>query len=103
MNISVGTPSAPISLIGTPLTTCISLTWSQSSVDIVESYTISYSRMAGCASASSDSITIMGSPTSYLLPSLEEASKYVINIKAKSPAGFFPASNLFVEATLSAG
>ena len=103
MNISVVTPSAPTSLMGTPLTTSISLTWSQSYDDIVDSYTISYSRMAGCASAPSDSRNITGSTTSYSLSSLEEATVYVITIKAKNTAGFSPASNLFVGTTLAAG
>ena len=103
MNITVGTSSAPTRLMGTPLTTSISLTWSQSSDDVVDSYTISYSRMAGCASAPSDSRTITRSTTSYLLPFLEEATEYVITIKAKNTAGFSPPSNSFVGTTLAAG
>ena len=86
-----------------PLTASISLTWSQSSEDIVDSYTISYSRMAGCASAPSDSEIITGSTTSYNLSSLQEAIEYVITIKAKNTAGFSPASNSFVGTTLAAG
>ena len=103
MNITVEIPSAPTSLMGTTLTTSISLTWSQSSDDIVESYTISYSRMAGCASAPSDSRTIMKSTTRYLLPSLEEATEYVITIMAKNTAGFSLASNPFVGMTFASG
>ena len=103
MNISVGTPSAPTSLMGTPLTTSISLTWFQSSDDIVDSYTISYSRMAGCASAQSDSKIITGPTTSHSLSSLEEATVYVITIEAKNTAGFSPVSNSFVGMTLAAG
>ena len=96
-------PSAPTSLMGTLLTTSISPTWSQSSDDIVDSYTISYSRVAGCACAQSDSKIIMGSTTSYSLSSLQEAIEYVITIKAKNTAGFSPASNSFVGTTLAAG
>ena len=103
MNISVGTPSAPTRLMGTPLITSISLTWSQSSVDIVGSYTISYTGMAGCASALSGSLTATGSGTSFILSSLEEATEYVITIMAKSPAGFSPASNSFVGTTIATG
>ena len=89
--------------MGTPLSTSISLTWSQSSDDIVDSYTISYSRMAGCATAPSDSRTIMGSTTSYSLSSLQEATEYVITMRAKNTAGFSPASNSLVETTLAVG
>ena len=103
MNISVGTPSAPTRLMGTPLTTSILLTWSQSSLDVVDSYTISYTGMSGCASASSSSLTPMESPTSYNLSSLEEATEYVITIQAKNTAGFSPANNSLVRTTLAAG
>ena len=103
MNITVVTPSAPTRLMGIPLTTSISLTWSQSSLDVVDSYTISYTGISGCASASSSSLTITGSPTSFILPSLEEATEYVISIKAKNTAGFSPANNSLVRTTLAAG
>ena len=59
--------------------------------------------MAGCACAQSDSEIITGSTTSYSMSSLEEATVYVITIKAKSPAGFSPASNSFVGTTRAAG
>ena len=102
MYITVVVPSAPTSLIGISLTTSILLTWSQSSLDVVDSYTISYTGMSGCASASSSSLTLMESPTSYILSSLEEATEYVITIKAKNIAGF-SASNSLVRTTLTAG
>ena len=59
--------------------------------------------MTGCVSASSGSMTITGSPTSFILPSLDEATEYVITIKAKNTAGLSPASNSFVGTTLAAG
>ena len=89
MNISVGTPSAPTHLMGTTLTTSISLTWSLTS-DIVDSYTISYTGMTGCGKAQSGSRNITGSPTSYILPFLEEATEYVIIIKAKKYCWVLP-------------
>ena len=64
---------------------------------------ISYTGMTGCVSASSSSMTISGSATSFILPSLDEATEYVITIKAKNTAGFSPASNSFVGTTLAAG
>ena len=90
--------------MGTPLKTSILLTWSQSSsLDVVDSYTLSYTGMTGCASAPSDSMTISGLPTIYILPSLEEATVYVITIKAKNTARFSPSSNYFVGTTLATG
>ena len=104
MNIIVLTPSAPTSLMGTPRKTSILLTWSQSSyLDIVDSYTISYTGMSVCDSASSGSRTRTGSPTSYILPSLEEATEYVITITAKNTAGSSLASNSYVGTILAAG
>ena len=103
MYITVVTPSAPTSLMGTPRTRSISLTWTQSPLDVVDSYTISYTGMAGCASALSGSRTISGSATSFILSSLEEATEYVITIMAKNTAGFSPASNSFVGTTRATG
>ena len=101
--IIVVVPSAPTSLMGTPLTRSMSLTWSQSSLDVVDSYTTSYTGMGGCGSTPSGSRTVTGSATSYILFSLQEATEYVITIKAKNTAGFSPASNSFVGTTLAAG
>ena len=103
MNISVVTLSAPTILMGTPRTKSISLTWFQSPLDVVDSYKISYTGMESCASAPSDSMAITGSATSFILSSLEEAPVYVITIKAKNTAGFSPASDSFMETTLSSG
>ena len=96
VNITVLAPSAPTRLIGIPGSRSISHTWSQSSLDVVDSYIISYTGMTGCASAPSGSLTITGLPTSYILSSLEEATDCVIAMKAKNTAGFSPASNSLV-------
>ena len=101
MYITVVAPSAPTSLMGTPRTMSMSLTWSQSSLDVVDSYTISYTGMAGCASTLSGSRTISGSATSFILPFLEEATEYMITIMAKNTAGLSTAT--FVGTTLAAG
>ena len=90
MNVSVGTPSAPTRLMGTPLTTSISLTWSQSSDDIMDSYTISYSVMEVCGKAQSDSKNVTGSPTSYIMSFLDETREYMIIIKAKKYCWILP-------------
>ena len=81
----------------------MSLTWSQSPLDVVDSYTISYTGRAGCGIALSGSLTATGSGTSFILPSLDEATVYVITIKARNTAGLSPASNSFVGTTLAAG
>ena len=101
MCITVVAPSAPTSLMGTPRTMSMTLTWSQSSLDVVDSYTISYTVMAGCTSALSGSRTISGSATSFILSSLEEATEYMITIMAKNTAALSPAT--FVGTTLAAG
>ena len=103
MYITVVAPSAPSSLTWTPLTTSILLTLSQSSLDVVDSYTISYTGMTSCGSAPCNSWNIIGSAINFLLPSLEEATEYMITIKAKNTAGFSPASNSLLITTLAAG
>ena len=103
MNILVVTPSAPTSLMGTPQTTSISPTWFQSPRDVVDSHTISCIGMAGCGRAPSGSRTVTGSAISFILSSLDEATEYVITIKANNTAGFSTASNFFVGMTLAAG
>ena len=64
---------------------------------------ICYTGMTGCVSAPSGSMTITGSATSFILPSLDEATEYVITIKAKNTAGLSLASNSFVGTILAAG
>ena len=64
---------------------------------------INYTGMTGCVSPQSGSMTITGSPTSFILPSLDEATEYVITIMAKNTAGLSPASNSFVGTILAAG
>ena len=103
MYITVVVPSAPTSLIGISLTRSMSLTWTQSPLDVVDTYTIRYSQKAGCGSAPSGSKNVPGSQTSYILSSLEEATEYRITIKANNTAGSSPASNSFMGMTLAAG
>ena len=68
--------------MGTPLTGGVSvrLTWSQSSVGMVDSYVIFYTRMQGCPSAPSGNATYTGSETEFTLTGLQEAIGYKISI-----------------------
>ena len=65
----------------TPQTMAVGLTWTQSSMDVVDNYIISYRRTAGC-NAPSGSRTISGSLRTYNLPGLEEDITYEITISA---------------------
>ena len=102
MNITVVAPSSPTSLIGTPWTRSVSLTWSQSSLDVVDSYIISYTGIAGSDDLSG-SRTVSGSTTSYILCFLDETTEYVKTIKSKNTVGFSPVSNSFVGTKYAAG
>ena len=68
--------------MGTPLTGGVSvrLTWSQSSVSMVDSYVIVYARMQGCIMAPSGNATYTGSETEFTLTGLQEAIGYEISI-----------------------
>ena len=90
MNITVVAPSAPTNLMGSVEARSVLLTWSQSSLDVVETYTISYARVTGCISAQpySELVSISGSRRSYyLLSFLEENSLYEINITSVNTVG----------------
>ena len=80
-------PSSPSNLMATPRATSVQLTWSQPSMDVVDSYNISYMRTAGCPDAPSGSRTsISGSVRSYDLSGLEENMTYDITITAINTA-----------------
>ena len=86
-NYLVDPLSRPSMVMATPQATSVLLTWSQSSTDVVDSYTISYMRTAGCSGAPSGSRTsISGSVRSYDLTDLEEHITYDITITAINTA-----------------
>ena len=70
--------------MGTPLTGGVSvrLTWSQSSVGMVDSYVIFYTRRQGCSMAPSGNATYTGSDTKFTLTGLQEAIGYEISVAA---------------------
>ena len=79
--------TSPSIIMATPRATSVLLTWSQSSRDVVDSYTISYMRRAGCPDAPSGSRTsINGSARNYDLTGLEEDITYDITITAINTA-----------------
>ena len=79
--------TSPSIVMATPRATSVQLTWSQSSMDVVDSYTISYMRTAGCPDAPSGSRTfISGSVRSYDLTGLEEDITYDITITSINTA-----------------
>ena len=81
-----------------PGTTSVILNWTQSSMDVVDSYTISYSRTVGCTEASPGSTTTTGSP--YTLMGLQEDTTYEISITAMNSGG--SRSTMATTTTLSA-
>ena len=93
-------PSAPTNVMGSPLATSVILTWSQSSMDIVTDYHISYSGTAGCSDAPSGSRTASGSR--YTLSNLEENTPYQINIVARNSGGMSSPAT-YTTTTLSSG
>ena len=93
-------PSSP--QISTPQTssTSITITWTQTTGDVVDSYTISYSFMViGCdgVSGSTGNNNIMGidgSARMYTLSGLEEYTEFMITLTAVNGAGSISVSKV---------
>ena len=97
---TVMSPSAPTNVTGSALSTSVTLMWSQSSIDVVTDYIVSYTSSGGCSDAPSGSRTASGSP--YTLSNLEENTPYQIDIVAMNSGGMSsPATN--TTTTLSTG
>ncbi len=82
MSLVASLSSPPTSIRGTVLRTSVMLTWTQSDIDAVQNYIISYTRTAGCSDAPSGSLTISGSMRMYNLSGLQEDITYNITITA---------------------
>ena len=93
-------PSAPTNVMGSPLATSVPLMWSQSPMDVVTDYIVSYARTGGCSDALSGSRTASGSP--YDLSNLEENTPYQINIFARNSEGMSSATT-YIATTQSTG
>ena len=76
----------------------MTLTWTQSSFDVVDTYIISCRRIAGCTNAPSGYRTIGGSLRKFTLTGLEEDITYEINMTAmntvKNLSAFINATTL---------
>ena len=93
-------PSAPTNVMSSALTTSVTLMWSQSSMDVVTDYIVSYTRTGGCSDAPSGSRRATGSP--YTLSNLEENTPYQINIVAMNSGGMSSPAT-YTTTTLSSG
>ncbi len=90
---SVVIPSSP--LISTPqaTSTSVTITWTQTIGDVVDSYTISYSfRVIGCdgvscSTGNSNIMGIDGSTRMYTLSGLKEYTEFTITLTAVNGAG----------------
>jgi len=74
--------TSPSAVTTTPQTTSVQLSWTQSAMDVVDSYTINFMRRPGCTDALSGSRAISGSLRTYHLTGLEEDFTYDITITA---------------------
>ena len=94
--------STPSNIIKISLTDSVTLIWSQSSVNVVHNYIISYRRIAGgCNNAPPGSRIISGSLRTFTLTGLEEHITYEINVTAMNTANSLSA--LINATTLSTG
>ncbi len=77
------------------------LTWTQSDIDAVQNYIISYTRTAGCSDAPSGSQTISGSMRMYTLSGLQENITYNITIIAMNSRNRLSVTESFTTLTAS--
>ena len=92
-------PSAPTNVMGSVLTTSVTLMWSQCSMDVITDYIVSYA-VSGRCDAPSGSRRARGSP--YALSNLEENTTYQINIVAWN-SGSMSSPAKYTTTTLSSG
>ena len=89
-----GPPSSPIFLSTSSQSISITLTWSQSPGDVVDSYQISYSfTIRRCGIQVNDIALTTGSSREYTLTELEENSDFTISITAMNGVGSSPPAN----------
>ena len=92
-------PSATTNVMGSTLTTSVTLMWSQSSMDVVTGYIVRYTASGGCDALSGSRIA-RGSP--YALSNLEENTPYQIYIVAMNSGGMSSPAT-YTTTTLSSG
>ncbi len=91
--------SPPTNIQGTVQQTSVMLTWTQSDIDAVQNYIISYNRTAGCSDAPNGSQTISGSMRMYTLSGLQEDITYNITITAMNTRNRLSATISFTTLT----
>ncbi len=77
------------------------LTWTQSDIDAVQNYIISYTRTAGCSDAPSGSQNISGCMRMYTLRDLQESITYNITLTAINTRNRLSATESFTTLTES--
>ena len=80
-------PTRPVVVIKEWSTTFIAVSWTQSSTDIVDSYTIFASVINGCSNITDHEYNIHGSLREYNLTSLEVFTNYSISVMAGNHRG----------------
>ena len=99
-----GPPSSPTMLTTSPQSTSITLTWSQSLGDVVDSYQISYSFIiGGCGVGGGHVSTVNGSSREYTFTGLEENSNYTINVTAMNGTGSSPPATTTARTAIAGG
>ncbi len=93
--------SPPTNIQGTVQQTSVMLTWTQSDIDAVQNYIISYTRTAGCSDTPSGSQTISGSMRMYTLSGLQENITYNITITTMNIRNELSATESFTTLTAS--
>ena len=98
-------PSSPTGLSSSSIqSTFITLTWSQPTGDIVDSYIITYSfTIRVCGVTGGSTVMVGGSSREYTLTDLEENSDYTISITARNEAGDSPPTTTIMATTSRAG
>ena len=75
-------PSSPTNVIKMPQATSVFLSWTQSINDVVNNYTVIFTKIEGCASARTKIFNISGQLRNHIFTGLEEDIKYMILISA---------------------
>ena len=98
-------PTTPTGLSHSSIqSTSITLTWSQPTGDIVDSYIITYSfTIRVCGVPGGSTVMVGGSSREYTLTDLEENSDYTISITARNEAGDSPPTTTIMATTSRAG
>ena len=94
----------PTILTTSPQSTTITLTWSQTPGDVVDSYQISYSfTIRGCGTPVNDVASAPGSSREYTLTGLEENSDFIISITAMNGAESSPPATTTARTAIAGG